>query len=155
MIGPALDRGATVTAIDLSDEMVSEARRRFPDVEISVGKASDSPFEDQTMDAVTLGFCVHHLAEPARALAEANRVLRPGGRIAFTVWADLDLLEAFAVAYGALAELGIGDEEAGPEPPLPMGRPLTEYETALEQSGFVQPTARRLDIGWRMRGGAA
>lgn len=155
LVGPALERGATVTALDLSDEMVSEVRRRFPSADVRTGKASDLPFDDQTVDAVTLGFCVHHLAEPGRALAEAQRVLRPGGRIAFTVWAELDDLEAFAVGYGALAELGLGDEDAGPEPPLPLGRPLADYEAALEQAGFVQPTARRLDIGWRLHGAAA
>jgi SAM-dependent methyltransferase len=154
LVGPALERGATVTAIDLTDEMVSEVRRRYPDVEVGTGKASDLPFEDQTVDAVTLGFCVHHLAEPARALAEAQRVLRPGGRVAFTVWAELDDLEAFAVGYGALAELGLDDEAAAPEPPLPLGRPLAEYEAALEQAGFIQPTARRLEIGWRLHGAA-
>jgi SAM-dependent methyltransferase len=154
LIGPALERGATVQAIDLTDDMVGVARRRFPEVEIVTGKASDLPFDDRSMDAVTLGFCLHHMAEPARALAEANRVLRPAGRIAFTVWADLEALEAFALPYAALAELGLGGEEAGPEPPLPLGRPLEEYEAALEQAGFEQPMARRLDVGWRMRGGA-
>jgi SAM-dependent methyltransferase len=155
LIGPALTRGASVTAIDLTDDMVSQVRRRFPDVEARVAKASSLPFETESFDVVTLGFCLHHMAEPAGALAEAHRVLRPGGRIAFTVWGELDRLEAFAVAFAALEDLGLGDEEASPEPPLPMGRPLAEYEAALEQAGFVQPTARNLEIGWRVRDGAA
>jgi SAM-dependent methyltransferase len=155
LIGPALTRGASVTAIDLTDDMVSEVRRRFPDVETRVAKASNLPFETESFDVVTLGFCLHHMAEPASALAEAHRVLRPGGRIAFTVWDELERLEAFAVAFAALAQLGLGDEEPPPEPPLPMGRPLAEYEAALEQADFVQPSARNLEIGWRVQGGAA
>lgn len=155
LIGPALTRGAAVTAIDLTDEMVNEVRRRFPEVEARVVKASDLPFDAQSFDAVTLGFCLHHLAEPARALAEAHRVLRPGGRIACTVWAELERLEAFVVAFAALAEIGLGGDDGPPEPPLPLGRPLVEYEAALEQAAFVQPSARCLEIGWRVRGGAA
>jgi SAM-dependent methyltransferase len=155
LIGPALARGASVTAIDLSDEMVSEVRRRFPGVDARVAKASDLPYDADSFDVVTFGFCLHHMAEPRGALADAHRVLRPGGRIAFTVWGELERLEAFGVAFAALGELGLGEDEAPPEMPLPMGRPLAEYEAALEQAGFVQPSARNLEIGWRVRGGEA
>lgn len=154
LIGPALARGAAVTAIDLSAEMVDQVRQRFPDVQVRVGKATDLPFDDETFDAVTLGFCLHHMAEPARALAEANRVLRPGGRIACTVWADLEQLDAFGVGFTALAELGLVDDNEAPQPPLSFGRPLLDYESALVQASFVQASARQLDIGWRLRGGA-
>jgi SAM-dependent methyltransferase len=155
LIGPTLARGASVAAIDLSGEMVSEVRRRFPDVDARVAKASALPFDADSFDAVTFGFCLHHMAEPGGALAAARHVLRPGGRIAFTVWGELERLEAFGVAFAALEEVGFGQDEAPLEPPLPMGRPLAEYEAALERAGFVQPTARNLEIGWRVRGGAA
>lgn len=155
LIGPALSRGASVTAVDLADEMVSEVRQRFPAIEARVAKASDLPFDTESFDAVTLGFCLHHMAEPAGALAEAQRVLRPGGRVAFTVWGELERLEAFGVAFAALESLGLGSDDAPPEPPLPLGRPLVEYEAALEQAAFVQPSARTLEIGWRVRGGGA
>ena len=143
LIGPALVRGATIIALDLTDEMVSEVRRRFPDVEARVGKASEIPFDAESFDAVTLGFCLHHMAEPARALAEAHRVLRPGGRIAFTVWGELDRCEATGIAFAALAEIGLGANDDVPQPPLPFGRPLTEYRAALERAGFVQPLVRQ------------
>ena len=155
LIGPALSRGASITAVDLTDEMVSEVQRRFPTVEARVANASDLPFAGESFDAVTFGFCVHHMAEPAQALVEANRVLRPGGRIAFTVWDEFERLEAFGVAFAALAELGLSDDDVPPEPPLPLGRPLPEYEAALEQAGFTHPSARSLEIGWRVRGGGA
>ena len=154
LIGPALARGATVIALDLTDEMINEARQRFPDVEIRVGKASDLPFDVESFDAVTLGFCVHHMAEPARALTEAHRVLRPGGRIAFTVWGEAERCEAIGIALTALAEIGLGGSDDAPQPPLPFGQPLTDYQAALEQAGFLQPIARNLDIGWRVRGAA-
>jgi SAM-dependent methyltransferase len=155
LIGPALSRGASISAVDLTDEMVSEVRRRFPSIDARTAKASELPFDALSFDAVILGFCVHHMAEPVRALAEAHRVLRPGGRIAFTVWGELERLEAFGIAFAALAQLELGDDEPPPELPLPMGRPLVDYETALEQAGFVQPSARNLQIGWRVQGARA
>jgi hypothetical protein len=72
-----------------------------------------------------------------------------------SVWGELERLEAFGIAFAALARLGIGEDEAPPELPLPMGRPLVEYEAALEQAAFVQPSARSLQIGWRVQGGGA
>jgi 2-polyprenyl-3-methyl-5-hydroxy-6-metoxy-1,4-benzoquinol methylase len=43
LIGPALVRGASVTAVDLADEMVNEVRRRFPDVEPRVAERATCP----------------------------------------------------------------------------------------------------------------
>ena len=151
LIGPALARGATVVAIDLTDEMIEEVRRRHPDVEARIGKASDLPFDAESFDAVTLGFSLHHMAEPDRALHEAHRVLRPGGRIAFTVWAEIEQCEAIAVAFAALAAIGVETADEGPQPPLPFGLPLSDYERALDAAGFIQPFAHHLQTGWLVR----
>ena len=154
LIGPALTRGATVVALDLTDEMIEEARRRYPDVETRVGKASDLPFDAESFDAVTLGFSLHHMAEPDRALHEAHRVLRPGGRIAFTVWAEIERCEAISAAFAALAAIGVDTTDEGPQPPLPFGLPLAEYQDALDTAGFIQPFAHHVDIGWHVRSAA-
>jgi SAM-dependent methyltransferase len=54
---------------------------------VRAGDAHALPFDDGSFDAVTFGFCLHHIPDPERALAEARRVLRRGGRLAFSVWA--------------------------------------------------------------------
>ena len=81
-------RGAQVTGIDFSAAMVAEARRRNPGISFEQADAESLPFADGSFDAVVCGFGVHHFASPVRALAEARRVLRPGGQFAFTVWAS-------------------------------------------------------------------
>jgi len=154
LLGPALARGASVIGLDLTDEMVDEARRRFPEAEVRIGKASELPFDAEVFDAVTLGFCLHHMADPDRALAEAFRVLRPGGRIACTVWAALERCEATSIAFAALAEIGFGGDSDAPQPPLPFGQPLAAYQTALQEAGFIQPLTRHTEIGWRVRSAA-
>jgi SAM-dependent methyltransferase len=155
LIGPALARGATTVAIDLTDEMISVVRQRFPGVDARLGTASDLPFEAESFDAVTFGFCLHHMAEPVRALAEAHRVLRPGGRIAFTVWGELERCEALGIALAALADVGLDAADDAPQPPLPFGRPFSEYQAVLEQAGFVKPMVRILEMGWRVHGAAS
>jgi SAM-dependent methyltransferase len=155
LVGSALQRGAEVCAVDLTEAMVAAARRRFPEADVRVANARELPFGDASFDAVTFGFCLHHMSEPDRALAEARRVLRPGGRVAFTLWAAMDRLEAFAVAFGALAAAGVALPTDPPQPPLAFGLDPEAYLEVLETAGFAQPTARVLEIGWPATGSAA
>jgi ArsR family transcriptional regulator len=73
-----------VIGVDGSEEMLDAARARLVDatnVELRQGTLEDLPIETRTLDAATLVLVLHHLPAPARALAEAARVLRPGGRV--------------------------------------------------------------------------
>jgi demethylmenaquinone methyltransferase / 2-methoxy-6-polyprenyl-1,4-benzoquinol methylase len=74
--------GGVVTGLDFSRAMLERARRKAPDITWVEGDALALPFGDGSFDAVTVGFGVRNLADPARGLAELRRVLRPGGRIA-------------------------------------------------------------------------
>ena len=78
----------SVIGVDASDEMLKAAARRlgddFPDfknVQLRQGVLEALPLEDAMLDAATLVLVLHHLAAPAMALAEAFRVLKPGGRL--------------------------------------------------------------------------
>jgi len=82
----AAERGAEVVGLDFSETMLAFARSRAPDVDFVQGDATALPFEDATFDAVTVAFLLLHLGTPERAVGEAARVLRPGGRAAFSVW---------------------------------------------------------------------
>jgi ubiquinone/menaquinone biosynthesis C-methylase UbiE len=75
---------AHVIAVDRSGEMLQAARRRVRDlasVEVRRGELEALPIADEELDAATLLLVLHHLAEPALALSEASRVLKPGGRL--------------------------------------------------------------------------
>jgi ArsR family transcriptional regulator len=75
---------ARVVAVDRSGEMLQAARRRLRDarnVEVRRGELEALPIADGELDAATLLLVLHHLPEPGAALAEAARVLRPGGRL--------------------------------------------------------------------------
>ncbi len=76
---------AHVTAVDVTPEMLDTAaglaeQRGITNITFRLADVSELPFEDRTFDIVASRFSAHHYADPARALAEAARVLRPGGR---------------------------------------------------------------------------
>jgi SAM-dependent methyltransferase len=73
---------ARVRAIDVDDAFLDRARTRAtPHIEVSVADAQHLPFDDASFDAVVscLVFC--SIPDAKRALAEARRVLKPGGKL--------------------------------------------------------------------------
>jgi ubiquinone/menaquinone biosynthesis C-methylase UbiE len=73
-----------VIAVDDSAAMLQAARRRLRahgNVELRRGRLEALPLDDGALDAAACVLVLHHVAAPARALAEAARVLRPGGRL--------------------------------------------------------------------------
>ncbi|HEX6468600.1 MAG TPA: methyltransferase domain-containing protein [Streptosporangiaceae bacterium] len=75
------DQGLRALGIDVSDQMIALARERWPHGEFRVGDAYDLPLEDAEAAGYRADKVLHTLADPGRALAEARRVLVPGGRI--------------------------------------------------------------------------
>ncbi len=78
-------QGATATVCDLTEAMLAEGARRaeargIQGVDWVVGDAMALPFEDRSFDAVTIAFGIRNVTRPEAALAEARRVLVPGGR---------------------------------------------------------------------------
>src|SRR5258705_29963 len=73
-----------VIAVDRSGEMLQAARKRVRDlssVEVRRGELEALPIPDDELDAATLLLVLHHLPDPASALSEAYRTLKPGGRL--------------------------------------------------------------------------
>jgi ArsR family transcriptional regulator len=75
---------ARTIAVDRSGEMLQAARRRlreYPHVDVRKGELEALPIEDAILDAAVMILVLHHLPDPAAALGEAARVLKPSGRI--------------------------------------------------------------------------
>ena len=73
-----------VVAVDSSQAMLRAAKKRLArhaNVEVRAGALESLPVEDATLDAATMFLVLHHVADPARALAEVARALRPAGRL--------------------------------------------------------------------------
>ncbi|HEY4302956.1 MAG TPA: class I SAM-dependent methyltransferase [Gemmatimonadaceae bacterium] len=81
--------GAQVTAIDIADRFVAraiEGEQREPlGIHYQVASAIDLPFDGATFDAATAFMSLMDIAETERAIAEAHRVLKPGGFLQFSI----------------------------------------------------------------------
>ncbi|MBI2186366.1 MAG: metalloregulator ArsR/SmtB family transcription factor [Acidobacteria bacterium] len=76
----------TVVAVDRSDAVLERAkalaaRRRVTNVQWKKGDLARLPLGDATVDVALLSQALHHASDPEQALAEAVRVLKPGGRL--------------------------------------------------------------------------
>jgi SAM-dependent methyltransferase len=148
--GAAAARGAAVSGLDFSPAMIAEARVRHPGIAFHEGDAEALPFDAGTFDAVVMNFGLLHLARPETALAEGHRVLRSGGRYAFTVWAAPEQAVGFGLVLRAIQDLGRVDI------PLPEGPPFFRFSApdegrrALEQAGFTGAAVRVLPLTWRV-----
>lgn len=73
--------GAEVVGTDFTPEMIELARAKAPHIRFDVADAMALPFESATFDIASIGFGIRNVADPAKALAEMARVVRPGGRV--------------------------------------------------------------------------
>ena len=143
----AAERGALPVGLDFSPAMIALARAGHPDLRFEEGDAEALPFADGSFDAAVANFGVHHVAEPIRALHEANRVLRPGGRVAFTAWTAPSENTAWRLLYDAIS--AHGDHQAADAPPPGGSLRLPEdLLRLLDASGFAETEAKRARGEW-------
>ena len=148
--GAAARRGASVVGLDFSAAMIAEAKRRQPAITFREGDAEALPFDAGSFDAVVMNFGLLHLARPDAALAEAHRVLRAGGRYAFTVWASPAAAVGFGLVLRAVEELGKKDVALPEGPPFFRFSDATETRRALEQAGFADIQVEQLPLTWHL-----
>src|SRR5580704_14365062 len=119
-----LQRAQQVIAVDNSDKMVelgsALARKQgVPALEYRKGDLEAVPIADGSVDLALFSQSLHHAQHPERAIAEAWRILKPGGRIAI-----LDLVQhRFAEARELYADVWLGFSEV-------------ELESLLTKAGF-------------------
>lgn len=136
----AAENGAVVTGLDFCAEMVRLAKLRNPQLEFREGDAQALPFPDEHFDRVVMNFGLLHLAHPEIALMECCRVLRAGGRFAFTVWAAPDISMGANLVETAIRRHATMDMQ------LPQGPDYFAYSNehdaaaALESAGFNRDT---------------
>jgi len=84
----AIAIGADVVGVDESVGMLRVGRAVRPGVRTAAAQAIDLPFRAGAFDTVVANFVVAHFTKYQTALYDMVRVVRPGGRMALTAWAD-------------------------------------------------------------------
>lgn len=149
-LAATLPGGVAITGTDLNQPMLDRAALRLPAgrVTLRTADAQALPFPDASFDAVVCQFGVMFL-DKAAAFAEARRVLRPGGRFLFSVWAGLESNPIPAVVQEAVAALFPSD------PPMFMARTphghgdVDALTAALAKAGFGGPEVERVALDCR------
>jgi SAM-dependent methyltransferase len=141
----AAARGAAVTGIDATPALVTIARRQAQGATIDEGDIEDLPYPKASFDVATAFNAVQFAPEPARALREATRVVRPGGRVVIATWGRLEDCEA-AGYLGALRPLL-------PPPPPGAGAPFSLADEAgaralVAAAGLVPGPIIDVDCPW-------
>jgi SAM-dependent methyltransferase len=131
---PAAQRGAAVTGLDITPELLDRGQRRAEQAGVTIdwieGDAEELPFDDDTFDVVVSTFGCMFAPRHEVAAAEIARVLRPGGRIGIAAWTLDGSIGDFFHTLGALAP-----------PPPPDFQPPPLWGSREHVEALFAPTA--------------
>jgi SAM-dependent methyltransferase len=130
-------RGAIPSGLDVSPGLLQIARDRLPEAVLREGDMESLPFADASFDAVTGVNAFQFAGDPRRALREAARVVRPGGRVVASLFAAPERSQGTA-AHEAMSAL------------IPAGRQGDHAPYALSEPGNLE--AALVGAGLRLAG---
>jgi len=154
--------GLEVTVADISPEMVAEGARRAraeglgQRCRFMVANAEALPFPDRSFDACTIAFGIRNVPDIRKALCEAYRVLKPGGRFQCLEFSQVDVpgLDRIYDAYSFTVIPAVGKVVTGDGQPY---RYLVEsirtfpsaavFADMIAEAGFSRVTFRQLTAG--------
>jgi SAM-dependent methyltransferase len=146
-VGPT----GNVVAIDISQKMLTATRRKaealgLRNVETREANAAAVDAADAVFDSVTCKDGLMFCPDIALAVREMRRVLKPGGRYAFSVWAEPEANPCFTTLFGTLGEV-----LKMPPPPPDAPGPFRlagpgDLERVVRAGGFTDVTVERVPV---------
>ncbi len=132
-----------VRGFDPSPSFVEACARRFPGVDVRVGRAEDVPFATSSVDAALSQLVMHFVSDPDDVIRELCRVVRPRGTVAACVWdfeKEMEMLRAFWDAA-----LSVDPDAPDQARMLRFGRPR-EIADLLVAGGLTDIQEATLDV---------
>ena len=142
----AARRGVIPAGLDISPGLLGIARERLPGADLREGDMEFLPFGDAAFDAVTGVNAFQFAGDPRRALREAARVTRPGGRVVASLFAAPERSQG-TVAHEAMSAL-IPAEQAADHAPYALSAP-GNLEAALADAGLHLTDSGEVVCCWR------
>lgn len=164
--------GTKVTVADISPNMVMEGARRAEAeglkdrIHFTVGNAEALAFPDMSFDSYTIAFGIRNVTHIEKALSEARRVLKPGGRFLCLEFSTVDIpgLKQIYDSYSFTAIPAIGKAVTGDGQPyrylvesIRMFPEAPRFEQMMKEAGFSRTSHRMLSggivaihSGWRI-----
>ena len=149
-----IEPGGTLISSDVVEEMVDQARARaaelgITNVEFRTIDAEWIDLPTASLDGVLVRWGYMLLADPAAALRETRRVLRPGGRLALAAWADPAENPWASAARVELAAMGVIAPADPDAPDMFAFRDPQRIVGLLEEAGFEDIVVEQVAIVWR------
>jgi SAM-dependent methyltransferase len=149
--------GGTLISSDVVEEMLDQGRARAAElgvdnVEFRVLDAEWIDLPTASVDGVLGRWVYMLLADPATALGETRRVLRPGGRVALAAWTQPQDNPWASVPFDELVALGAIQRPPPDEPDMFAFRDPQRIQTLLEEAGFTDIAIEQIPIVYRYAG---
>jgi ubiquinone/menaquinone biosynthesis C-methylase UbiE len=142
----AAECGADPVGVDISEPMLGYARVLFPEHRFEWGDAEQLNYQDASFDTVICSFGVLHFAYPQKVFSEVRRVLKPGGRFAFSVWGTPDRNPFFGLILQAVMKHGSLNVSLPQGPDMFLFANHENSKTILEKSGFTSVQTRDVEV---------
>lgn len=153
MAARLVGQSGRVVVTDFTPEMVAAARRRAEELgvrnsEFRVLDAERMDLATDSVDGVLCRWAYMLMIDPSAAFAETRRVLRPGGRLAFSVWAARERNPALSLVGGVLESQG---HIPPPDPDAPTAFSMADPGRIRELvvgAGFAEPEIEEVAFRW-------
>jgi SAM-dependent methyltransferase len=143
-----IGRATRVIAVEPDERMRAVLAAGCPGAEVLAGRGEDIPLPDASVDAVVISAAWHWL-DPALAVPEITRVLRPGGRLG-VIWVSRDMRVPWVAEFNAFARESREADRAGGdgrrrEVAFPPGTPMSPVEECSVE--FTVPMTKDQLVG--------
>jgi SAM-dependent methyltransferase len=154
MAARLVGRSGRVIVTDFAPEMVAVARRRAEELGVQNAEfrtldAERMDLETDSVDGVLCRWAYMQMIDPAKAFAETRRVLRPSGRLAFSVWAARECNPTLSLAGNVLVELGHTPPPDPEEPGAFFMADPGRIRKIVVGAGFDEPEIEEVSFPWR------
>ena len=150
----AADRGARVSGIDATLELLAIAGERVPEADLRQGDLQFLPFHDAAFDVVTGFNSFFYAADVVAAFRDARRVLREGGQLALTAFGRPEQCESsplFDYLGPLMPKLAVDEDDSETHEPGVIEGLLERAGLTTTEAGYITITEEHPDLGTVLR----